>query len=152
MAKVSAGLLMYRRREGKLEVFLVHLGGPFWAKKDAGAWSIPKGEYGEDEDALVAARREFREETGFAADGQFESLGQVKQAEGKVVLAWAFEGDCEPAELVSDTFQLEWPPRSGKLVEFLEVDRGWWFSLAEAREYVLKSQEIFLDRLATLVL
>jgi predicted NUDIX family NTP pyrophosphohydrolase len=152
MAKVSAGLLMYRRRPGGLEVFLVHPGGPFWTKKDAGAWSIPKGEYGEDEDALAAARREFREETGFAAEGRFESLGQVKQAGGKIVSAWAFEGDCDPEELVSGTFQMEWPPRSGKLAEFPEVDRGRWFSLVEAREFVLKSQEIFLDRLAALVL
>ena len=148
MPKQSAGLLMFRYRESLLEVFLVHPGGPFWAKKDAGAWSIPKGEYSGDEQSLNAARREFHEETGFAAQGNFLELGTVKQAGGKLVSVWAFEGDCDPAALVSSTFQMEWPPRSGRQAEFAEVDRGGWFPLAEARERILSSQAPVLDLLA----
>ena len=147
MPKRSAGLMMNRRREGKLEVFLVHPGGPFWAKKDKGAWSLPKGEYAEGEDPLEAARREFQEETGFAAQGPFSELGTIKQAGGKMVVAWAFEGDCDPAALTSNLCQLEWPPRSGRMIEFREVDRGRWFSISAAREYILKSQEPLLDML-----
>jgi predicted NUDIX family NTP pyrophosphohydrolase len=138
---------MYRRREGTLEVLLVHPGGPFWAKKDAGVWSIPKGEYGEDEDALAAARREFEEETGFRAEGEFVSLGEVKQAGGKVVSAWAFEGDLDVSRLMSGTFAMEWPPRSGKMADFPEVDRAGWFSRGEAREKILKGQLPLLDAL-----
>ena len=145
--KRSAGLLMYRERE----VFLVHPGGPFWAKKDLGAWSIAKGEYAEGEPPLEAARREFHEETGFVAAGDFLDLGTIKQAGGKLVSAWAFAGDCDPAKLVSNRFQIEWPPRSGRLMEIPEVDRGAWFSLAAARERILKSQIPFLDRLAQLL-
>jgi predicted NUDIX family NTP pyrophosphohydrolase len=145
--KRSAGLLMYRQRE----VFLVHPGGPFWAKKDLGAWSIAKGEYAEGEPPLEAARREFHEETGFVAVGDFLDLGTIKQAGGKLVSAWAFAGDCDPAKLVSNHFQIEWPPRSGRLMEIPEVDRGAWFSLAAARERILKSQIPFLDRLAQLL-
>jgi predicted NUDIX family NTP pyrophosphohydrolase len=148
MAKLSAGLLMYRRRSGELEVFLVHPGGPFWAKKDVGAWSIPKGEYAEGEDALAAAQREFEEETGCVARGDFVKLGEVKQAGGKVVSAWAFEGDCDPVELKSNVFDMEWPPRSGRTAEFPEVDRAGWFSIAEARERILKGQAPFLDTLS----
>jgi len=140
MAKLSAGLLMYRRREGGLEVFLVHPGGPFWAKKDLGAWSIPKGEYAEGQDPLSAARREFEEETGFVAVGELLELGAVKQAGGKMVSAWAFEGDCDPADLRSNVFEMEWPPRSGRMAEFPEVDHAEWFSLAEARERILQGQ------------
>ena len=144
MAKRSAGLLMYRRREGELEVFLSHPGGPFWAKKDLGAWSIPKGEYREDEDALKAARREFTEETGFdtsfAADGDFIDLGTIRQAGGKLVSVWAVEGDCDPAKLVSNSCMIEWPPRSGRQMEIPEVDRAAWFGKDEARERILKSQ------------
>src|SRR5215469_3471030 len=140
MAKLSAGLLMYRRREGGLEVFLVHPGGPFWAKKDLGAWSIPKGEYAEGQDPLSAARREFEEETGFVAVGELLELGAVKQAGGKIVSAWAFEGDCDPADLRSNVFEMEWPPRSGRIAEFPEVDHAEWFSLAEARERILEGQ------------
>ena len=147
----SAGLLMYRRREGQLEVFLVHPGGPFWAKKDLGAWSISKGEYGDGELPLDAARREFQEETGFVAEGDFLDLGKVQQAGGKVVSAWAFAGDCDPALLISNRCQIEWPPRSGRLLEIPEVDRGGWFSISEARERMLKSQMPFLDRLTQLV-
>jgi predicted NUDIX family NTP pyrophosphohydrolase len=151
MAKRSAGLLMYRRHEDQLEVFLVHPGGPFWAKKDLGAWSISKGEYVEGELPLAAARREFEEETGFAAAGDFLELGTVQQASGKVVSAWAFEGDCDPSKLVSNRCQIEWPPRSGRQIEIPEVDRGGWFSITEAKERILKSQTPFLDRLARLL-
>jgi predicted NUDIX family NTP pyrophosphohydrolase len=147
MSKRSAGLLMYRHRDHSLEVFLVHPGGPFWVKKDRGAWSIPKGEYGEGEDPLVAARREFQEETGFPASGNCVELGVVKQAGGKVVSAWAFEGDCDPDTLVSNHCQLEWPPHSGRLIDFPEVDQGAWFSMTEAHERILRSQEAFLDML-----
>jgi len=146
---------MYRwrgdRLEGELEVFLVHPGGLFWAKKDAGAWSVPKGEYTAGESPLEAARREFTEETGFGSEGPFVELGELKQAGGKVVTAWAFEGDCDPAELVSNTFEMEWPPRSGRMMEFAEIDRGGWFSIVEARENILKGQESFLDRLCAAV-
>jgi predicted NUDIX family NTP pyrophosphohydrolase len=150
MAKHSAGLLMYRSRKGWLEVFLVHPGGPFWAKKDLGAWSISKGEYGAGEPPLEAAKREFLEETGFPAQGDFLSLGQVQQAGGKVVSAWAFEGDCDPSQLISNHCEIEWPPRSGRKIEIAEVDRGDWFSIAEARERILKSQTPFLERLSQL--
>ena len=147
MPKRSAGLIMYRWQEQELEIFLVHPGGPFWAKKDKGAWTIPKGEYAEGEEPLEAAKREFQEETGFAAHGQFLELGAVKQAGGKTVTAWAFEGNCDPAKLSSNLCQIEWPPHSGRLVEFPEVDQGRWFSIAAAREYVLKSQEPLLHML-----
>jgi predicted NUDIX family NTP pyrophosphohydrolase len=151
MPKQSAGLLMYRSRQGQLEVFLVHPGGPFWAKKDLGAWSIAKGEYAAGEPALEAAKREFQEETGFAAQGDFLSLGQVEQAGGKVVSAWAFEGDCDPSKLVSSRCEIDWPPRSGRKMEIAEVDRGDWFSIAEAKERILKSQTPFLERLSQLL-
>jgi predicted NUDIX family NTP pyrophosphohydrolase len=151
MPKQSAGLLMYRSRQGQLEVFLVHPGGPFWAKKDLGAWSIAKGEYAAGEPALEAAKREFQEETGFAAHGDFLSLGQVEQAGGKVVSAWAFEGDCDPSKLVSSRCEIDWPPRSGRKMEIAEVDRGDWFSIAEAKERILKSQTPFLERLSQLL-
>jgi predicted NUDIX family NTP pyrophosphohydrolase len=151
MAKQSAGLLMYRRRNRRLDVFLVHPGGPFWAKKDLGAWSISKGEYGEGEAPLQAAIREFHEETGFTAQGNFLELGAVQQSGGKVVSAWAFEGDCDPGDLISNRCQLEWPPRSGRRIEIPEVDRGGWFSISEAREQILKSQEPFLDRLSRML-
>jgi predicted NUDIX family NTP pyrophosphohydrolase len=137
---------MYRRR-GEVEVLLVHPGGPFWAKKDEGAWTIPKGEYEAGEDALDAARREFREETGFEVEGEFVDLGSIRQAGGKVVRAWAFEGDCDAAELKSNTFEMEWPPRSGRMVAFPEVDRGDWFGVEEARRRILKSQAGLLDSL-----
>jgi predicted NUDIX family NTP pyrophosphohydrolase len=151
MAKRSAGLLMYRFRSHDLEVFLVHPGGPFWAKKDMGAWSISKGEYGDGEDPLEAAKREFHEETGFAAQGTFLELGTIQQSGGKVVVAWACEGDCDPGELVSNRCQIEWPPRSRRMIEIPEVDRGGWFSIAGARERILKSQAPFLDRLCQML-
>ena len=147
MPKRSAGLIMYRWQEQELEIFLVHPGGPFWAKKDKGAWTIPKGEYAEDEEPLEAAKREFQEETGFAAHGQFLELGAVKQAGGKTVAAWAFEGNCDPAKLTSNLCRIEWPPHSRRPVEFPEVDQGRWFSIAAGRDYILKSQEPLLDML-----
>lgn len=151
MAKQSAGLMMYRRRDGAAEVFLVHPGGPYWAKKDKGAWTIPKGEYGEDEDALKAARREFEEETGLAARGRMLELGTVKQKSGKVVRAWAFEGDFDPSRLKSNTCEIEWPPRSGRRMTIPEVDRGGWFGMDEAREYIREEQRELLETLRGVV-
>jgi predicted NUDIX family NTP pyrophosphohydrolase len=148
MPKLSAGLLMYRRRGGALEVFLAHPGGPFWKNKDDGGWSIPKGEYSEGESALDAACREFREETGFEPGTDFVSLGEIRQPSGKVISVWAFEGDCDPAALRSNLFSMEWPPKSGRTSEFPEVDRADWFSLDAARTKLLKGQLGFLDRLA----
>jgi len=147
MPKQSAGLLLYRLREHQTELFLVHPGGPFWAKKDLGAWMIPKGEYTEGEDPLAAARREFTEETGFEAAGNFLSLGTIRQAGGKLVSVWAVEGDCDPAKLVSNTTTIDWPPRSGRKMEIPEVDRGAWFGVDEARARILKSQEPVIDLL-----
>jgi predicted NUDIX family NTP pyrophosphohydrolase len=148
MPKLSAGLLMYRWRDRALEVFLVHPGGPFWRKKDDAAWSIPKGEYFEDESALDAARREFREETGFEPGTDFVALGEIRQPSGKIISVWAFEGDCDPAALRSNTFSMEWPPKSGRTREFPEVDRAEWFWLDVARGKLLKGQLGFLDLLA----
>ncbi|SRR5712691_2491360 len=147
MPKRSAGLLMYRRRDHGLEVFLVHPGGPLWAKKDFEIWSIPKGEYLDDEPPLRAAKREFEEETGFTADGNFLELGDLRVPSGKIVVAWAFEGDCDPSRLKSNTFSMEWPPRSGRRIEVPEVDRGGWFTIDAARVRILKGQRPFLDRL-----
>lgn len=141
---------MYRRHTGTLEVFLVHPGGPFWAKKDLAAWTIPKGEYVDGEHALDAAQREFTEETGFTAAGPFHPLGQIKQASGKLVTAWAFEGDCDPAQLTSNFCEIEWPPRSKQKIEVPEVDRGAWFTLEQAREKIFPAQLPFLDILAKL--
>ena len=147
MGKRSAGLLMYRRGAAGLAVLLVHPGGPFWANKDLGAWSIPKGEYGADEKPLAAAQREFTEETGARPGGDFVPLGEVKQPGGKHVSAWAIEGDFDPATLVSNSFEMEWPPRSGRKRSFPEVDRADWFSLDEARRKILTGQRPFIDRL-----
>ena len=144
----SAGILLHRRREGRLEVLLVHPGGPFWANRDEGAWTIPKGEYEEGEDALDAARREFTEETGFAVEGPFRELAPVRQRSGKIVRAWAVEGDCDVAAIRSNTFCMEWPPRSGRTAEFPEVDRGEWFTIEEARVKILAAQAPLLDELA----
>ncbi len=151
MPKRSAGLLMYRRLSQGLEVFLVHPGGPLWAKKDKGAWTIPKGEYEPDENPLAAARREFREETGFPSAGEFVDLGSIKQKSGKVVNAWAFEGDCDPNELTSNTCEIEWPPRTGRRIEIPEVDRGRWFSISEAHEYIREEQGVLLQRLVEMI-
>jgi len=148
MAKRSAGLLMFRRRGRRLEVFLVHPGGPLWAKKDTGAWSIPKGEYAEGADALETARREFEEETGMSPRGPLMFLAESRQPGGKLVKAWAMEGDCDPAKLRSNVFSMEWPPKSGKVREFPEVDCGDWFPMEAARAKLLKGQRGFLDELA----
>jgi len=147
MAKKSAGLVMYRIRGGALEVLLVHLGGPLWGKKDAGAWFVPKGEIEPGEDEFAAAQREFEEETGFKSTGPFLALGSVKHKSGKTVTAWAFEGDCDPAALRSNTFTMEWPPRSGKHHEFPEVDRAAWFTIEAAREKIHPAEFELLDRL-----
>jgi predicted NUDIX family NTP pyrophosphohydrolase len=146
-SKKSAGVLLYRLRNGELEVFLVHPGGPFWANKDEGAWSIPKGEIVEDEDPLKAAKREFFEETGFKVNGNFIALTPVKQAGGKWVYAWAVEGDCDAGAIRSNTFSMEWPPRSGNKKEFPEVDRAGWFTLDVAKRKILKSQLSLLEEL-----
>ena len=151
MPKRSAGLLMYRRSGGDVAVLLVHPGGPFWAKKDLGAWSIPKGEYAPSEDPLAAAQREFEEETGVRPRGEFQPLGDVVQAGGKRVSAWAVEGDLDPAALVSNSFELEWPPRSGRKRSFPEVDRAEWFAPEEARRKILAGQRPFIDRLVKLL-
>ena len=150
MAKRSAGVILYRLRTG-VEVFLVHPGGPFWVKKDEGAWSIPKGEHQDGEESIDVARREFFEETGFEVSGDFVEIGSVKQTGGKVVTAWAVEGDCDPVLLRSNLFEMEWPPRSGRIQSFPEVDRGGWFSLGEAKRRILKSQEPLLDMFSTVL-
>jgi predicted NUDIX family NTP pyrophosphohydrolase len=144
----SAGLVLYRRRDGKLEVLLVHPGGPFWQKRDEGAWSIPKGELADNEDGMVVARREFQEELGTAApEGAATSLGDVRQAGGKVVHAWALPGDLDVTQVVSNSFEVEWPPRSGKMQQFPEVDRAGWFDLETARRKLIPAQRLFIDRL-----
>ena len=146
-ASVSAGLLLFRRRDGRLEVLLAHPGGPFWANRDAGAWTVPKGLVEPGEDLLSAARREFAEETGLRPDGPFLPLGDVRQKAGKVVYAWACEGDADPSQLTSNLMSVEWPPGSGKRVEFPEVDRCEWFDPVEARERLNPAQVAFVDRL-----
>jgi predicted NUDIX family NTP pyrophosphohydrolase len=152
MAKRSAGILLYRDRAGAPEVLLVHPGGPLWTKKDLGAWSIPKGEYDENEDPLACAQREFEEELGVAPPaGPPADLGSTKQAGGKLVHAWAAEGDLDPAGVKSNTFTMEWPPRSGVVREFPEVDRAQWFGLAEARRRINPAQAVFLERLRDLL-
>lgn len=144
----SAGLLLFRRSAGRVEVLLGHMGGPFWAKKDEAAWSLPKGELEEGEEPEAAARREFTEELGLPVpDGPFRPLGEVRQS-GKLVTAWALEADLDPDTIVPGTFDLEWPPRSGKVQQFPEVDRVAWFDLDTAREKLVKGQRAFLDRLA----
>ncbi len=141
MPKKSAGILLYRFRNKNPQVFLVHMGGPFWAKKDEGAWTIPKGEFSPEEDPLNAAKREFEEETGFSVVGKFIELSPIKQSGGKQIYAWAVEGDCDPAAIQSNTFTLEWPPKSGKQQEFPEIDRADWFSLQTAKQKILKGQK-----------
>jgi len=144
MAKRSAGLLIYRLRDGSYEVLLVHPGGPYWAKKDIGAWSIPKGLVEEDEDELDAARRETREELGVDVEGSFHHLGEYKQPGGKIVVAWAIEADTDLKAIASNHFQMEWPPRSGVMAEFPEVDRAEWFTLPDAEQKILKGQQPLL--------
>jgi predicted NUDIX family NTP pyrophosphohydrolase len=151
MQRNSAGLLLYRLRESVLEVLLVHPGGPFFRSKDAGVWMIPKGEPDADEELLDAAVREFREETGFEPAAPFIPLKPVRQKSGKWVHAWAFEGDCDPSALRSNTFRLEWPPRSGKFSDFPEVDRAEFFELERAREKINPAQVALLDELVALL-
>ena len=149
MAKISAGILLFRKRPAGVQVLLVHPGGPFWARKDAGAWSIPKGLADEGEDWLAAAKREFLEETGMAIDGEFLDLGAHKQpGGGKTIVAWAHEGDFDPASLKSNTFSIEWPPRSGRMAEFPEVDKAAWHSLDEALEKATQGQRPIIAALA----
>ena len=145
----SAGLLLYRMRDGALEVLLAHPGGPYWQRKDRGSWSIPKGEASEGEELLAAARREFQEETGATADGPALALGHVRMKSGKLVHAWAVEGDFDIARLCSNTFELEWPRGSGVHRSFPEVDRAAWFTLDEARRHILPAQAPLLDTLAS---
>jgi predicted NUDIX family NTP pyrophosphohydrolase len=147
----SAGLLLYRIRHAAIEVLLVHPGGPYWKTKDDGVWSIPKGELSPAEDSLVAARREFFEETGVAIEGYFRALKPIRQSGGKIVRAWAVEGDLDPTTLVSNTFEIEWPPRSGRLQSFPEVDRAAWFSLPEATRKILRGQVPLLEELAQML-
>jgi predicted NUDIX family NTP pyrophosphohydrolase len=148
--KRSAGILMYRRSTRGLEVLLVHPGGPFWAKKDLGVWSIPKGEYSIEE-PLACALREFEEETGVRPQGDFRALGEIRQAGGKIVMAFAVEGDFDTAALKSNTFEIEWPPRSGRRKILPEVDRAEWFSPDEARRRILQAQGNFITRLKGLL-
>ena len=150
MPTASAGLLVFRRKGPALEVFLVHMGGPFWQRKDEGAWSIPKGEF-ETEPPLDAARREFHEETGLAPVGSFIELDSVKQRSGKVVHAWAVEWDCDADKIKSNTFTMEWPKGSGIIRQFPEVDRAAWFTLEEARKKIIQGQIALLDQLPSLV-
>ncbi len=147
MSKKSAGLLLFRDASGYFEVLLVHPGGPFWAKKDDGAWSIPKGEFEEDEDPFDAAKREFEEETGIAPSGDVIPLEPLRQPSGKLVYAWAMKGDFDPAVLKSNTFSMEWPPKSGRQQEFPEIDRAAWLSIEAARRKILKGQAPFLLQL-----
>lgn len=146
----SAGLLVYRRIRNEVEFFLVHPGGPFWKNKDTGAWSIPKGEFLDEEDGLVAAKREFEEETGKSIEGKFYQLTPVKQKSGKWIFAWAVEGDVDETTLVSNSFPLEWPPRSGKYINVPEVDRGGWFDYDTAKNKLIQGQVAILDELYTL--
>lgn len=145
--KESAGILLYRTSGPRPEVFLVHPGGPFWKNKDAGAWTLPKGEFDDQEEALAAAIREFEEETGYRPQGKFAPLAPVVQKGGKKVYAWAIAGDIDPAALRSNTFMIEWPPKSGRQKAFPEVDRGDWFGFREAREKINPAQTAFLDEL-----
>jgi predicted NUDIX family NTP pyrophosphohydrolase len=149
MPKTAAGLLLYRRRSLGVEVLLAHPGGPFWARKDLGAWTIPKGEIDPGEDPVSAARREFREEIGLDVTAPVEPLGQIKQPGGKIVLIWTAEGDFDPARLASNTFEMEWPKGSGHVRIFPEVDRAAWFDLGEARRRILPGQAPFLEALVS---
>ena len=155
MPKISAGLLMYRdsaEQSASPEILLVHPGGPYWRNKDDGAWTIPKGEVNKGEDLFAAAVREFTEETGLTPSGSFFPLGEIKHKSGKIVHAWAFIGDCDPAQIHSNTFELEWPPKSGHTQTFPEIDRAGFFDLAAARRKILPSELPLLDRLAKSVI
>lgn len=151
MPKQAAGILLYRHTARGLELLLAHPGGPLWSRKDVGAWTIPKGQFGTDEDTLAAARREFAEEMGSPAAGHFTPLGSIRQPSGKIVHAFTAESDFDVSTVRSNLFTLEWPPRSGKHEQFPEVDRAAWFSIEEARKRILKGQEPFIDRLLALL-
>lgn len=146
----SAGILMFRKQGNEVEFFIVHPGGPFWKNKDEGAWSIPKGEFAEGEEPLIAARREFREETGFDVDGDFHALSPVKQKSGKWIFAWGVEGNLDQSRIHSNTFPLQWPPKSGKYIDVPEVDRGGWFNYEVAKKKLIPGQVALLDELYTL--
>jgi len=145
MSVKSAGVLLYRIR-AELEVLLIHMGGPIWAKKDFGAWSIPKGVIGPEEDPLEAAKREFQEETGFAAEGEFEALGTFQQNSSKQLTIWALQGDCDPQKLRSNSFRMIWPPKSGKVMEFPEADRAAWLNREDALNSIVKGQRVVIER------
>ena len=147
MPRKSAGILLYKIENKLLKIFLVHPGGPFWAKKDHAAWSIPKGEFDDGEDALEAAKREFEEETGIKISGEFAELNPVKQKSGKLVYAWAVEGDIDPSTIKSNEFEIEWPPRSGKMKSFPEIDKAAWFDLREAKKKILEGQLPLINEL-----
>ena len=151
MGRKSAGILVFRKTKNRIEVLLAHPGGPFWAKKDMSSWSIPKGEYEDEEDAFTAANREFNEETGFKAAGEFLRLEPVKQPGGKIISVWAVEGDFDASTMKSNLFSLEWPVKSGKFREFPEIDRTEWFDLETARQKILKGQIPFIDNLERLL-
>jgi len=151
MGKKSAGFVMYRYKDSILEVFLVHPGGPYWAKKDDGSWSIPKGEQSDEEDPFTTAKREFKEETGYDAEGDFMPLTPIMQPSRKLVSAWAFEGDCDASAIKSNTFEMEWPPKSGKKAEFPEVDRAEWFPTTTAKKKLLKGHVGFVDELCKML-
>jgi len=145
MTILSAGILLYRRRRGSIEVFLVHPGGPYWASRDEGAWSLPKGIVNPEEDHLAAARREFEEETGFEIPGEGQDLGVHRLPSGKRLHVWAVEGDCDPARLRSNCFEMEWPPKSGRTKRFAEVDRGAWFGKPRAFDKISRGQRVILE-------
>lgn len=152
MVRTSAGILLYRLRDHGLEVFLIHMGGPFWANKDHHAWSIPKGEFTEEEAPLAAARREFQEETGITLSGDFIPLTPIKQAGGKIVHAWAMQGDCDTSACKSNDFKMEWPPMSGQYKSFPEADRFEWFDLETAKKKIIKGQIPFLEELQAVII
>lgn len=147
MSQKSAGIVLYRIQKNCVEVFLVHPGGPYWSKKDDGAWSIPKGEFNENEEPLAAAKREFQEETGIKISGEFIQLNPVKQKGGKMVYAWAVEGDIDPAKIKSNSFEIEWPPRSGKMKSFPEIDKAAWFQLSHAQKKIIEAQSALIKEL-----
>ena len=149
--KKSAGILLYKRTKSKLEIMLVHPGGPFWKNKDEGSWSIPKGEFNDDENALDAAKREFEEETGFSCNGDFTALSPVKLKSGKIVYAWALEKDIDITNIKSNEFEMEWPPKSGKQQRFPEIDKAAWLSPAEAKQKINASQSVFIDELLAIL-
>lgn len=147
MPKKSAGILMYRHKDSELEIFLVHPGGPFWINKDLNAWSIPKGEFDDNEDAFATAKREFKEETGINISGKFIELNPIKQKSGKMIYAWAVKGDIDASAIKSNEFEIEWPPRSGKMKTFPEIDKAEWFSLSDAKKKIIAAQWQLIEEL-----